>query len=42
MNKFEKITEGIMLGIGLVVGAMAVSICLVILTAFVEAVLTLF
>jgi hypothetical protein len=41
-NKIEKIVDGIMLGIGIVVGIIVVSTCLVIVTAFVESVLTLF
>lgn len=41
-NKIEKIIDGIMLGIGIVVGIIVVSTCLVIVTAFVESVLTLF
>jgi hypothetical protein len=41
-NKIEKIGEGILLGIGFVVGGLVVSTCLIILTAFVEAVLTVF
>lgn len=41
-DKFEKIGEGILLGIGMVVGAMIISTCLIILTAFVESVLTIF
>ncbi len=41
-NKIEKIVDGIMLGIGIVVGIMVISTCLVIVTAFVESVLTLF
>jgi hypothetical protein len=41
-DKFEKIGEGILLGIGMVVGFIVVSTCLIILTAFVESVLTIF
>lgn len=41
-NKIEKIVDGIMLGIGIVVGIMVITTCLVIVTAFVESVLTLF
>jgi hypothetical protein len=41
-NKFEKIGEGILLGIGFVVGGIIISTCLIILTAFVQSVLTLF
>lgn len=41
-NKLEKIGEGIMLGIGFVIGTIVVSTCLIILTAFIGAVLTVF
>ena len=41
-KKIEKIVDGIMLGIGIVVGIMVISTCLVIVTAFVQSVLTLF
>ena len=42
MNKFEKIGEGILLGIGMVISVMVVSTCAIILTAFIESVLTIF
>jgi len=42
MNKFEKIGEGILLGIGISVGVLVISTCLIILKAFIESVLTIF
>jgi hypothetical protein len=41
-KRTEKIIDGILLGIGIVVGIIVVSTCLVIVTAFVESILTLF
>lgn len=41
-DKFEKIGEGILLGIGMSVGILVISTCLIILKAFIESVLTIF
>lgn len=41
-NKIEKIVDGILLGIGIVVGMVVVSTCAIILTAFIQALLTTF
>jgi hypothetical protein len=41
-NKIEKIVDGILLGFGIVVGIIVITSCLVLLTAFVKSVLTLF
>ena len=41
-NKIEKIVDGIMLGIGIVVGIIVISTCITLLRAFVESVLTIF
>jgi hypothetical protein len=41
-KKIEKVVDGIMLGIGIVVGMIAISTCLILLKAFVESVLTIF
>lgn len=41
-KRFEKVIDGILLGIGIVVGFVVVTTCLVVITAFVESVLTIF
>jgi hypothetical protein len=41
-KRFEKVIDGILLGIGIVVGIIVITTCLVLVTAFVESVLTLF
>jgi hypothetical protein len=41
MNKKEKIVEGIILGIGIVVGVSIAIMCITLLTAFIQAVNTI-
>ena len=41
-NKFEKIGEGILLGIGMIIGVVLVSTCAIILKSFIDSVLTIF
>lgn len=41
-KRYEKVIDGILLGIGMTVGFIVITTCLVLITAFVESVLTIF